>query len=193
MNHIKKFSLLALALSVLCASAPLRLKAAESPPPTALKPQTSEDPYAAGQFSVSPFASYRVHEFGEFNGKLGAGLAASFSLTRNLTLEAWTLSEAYESAPVIDSLLEAGANLKFYAPLKDSGLAPYALLGYSRGLQTDSNNMETGLGLEYRFKPGLALLPSALFADAVWVQNFGLSDPVSYGQAKGRAGLVWRF
>lgn len=175
----RRFSLLALALLTIAIPilAPLEARAAA-------------DLYAAGKFSVSPFASYRAHEFGKFDGQLGAGLAVSYSLTRNLTLEAWTLSEEYKSHAVIDSLLEAGASLKFYAPLKDSGLAPYALIGYSRGIESAANNMETGVGFEYRFKGGL---PLTLFVDGVWVQNFGLSDPVTYAHAKARTGIGWRF
>ncbi len=145
-------------------------------------------PYQAGQIGLTPFASYRVHEFDSLDGELGVGLAASYALTRNLTLEVWTLSEGYQSDPVIDSLTEAGANVKFYAPIKDSGFAPYALLGYSRGLHTDANNMELGAGLEYRFAKHLTA-----FTDGVWIQNFGLEDPVSYAHVKIRAGLGWRF
>lgn len=148
----------------------------------------TRDVYAAGQIGLTPFASYRVHEFDSLDGEMGVGLAASYALTRNLTLEVWTLSEGYESAPVIDSLTEAGANVKFYAPIKESGFAPYALLGYSRGIHTAANNMELGAGLEYRFAKHLTA-----FTDGVWIQNFGLEDPVSYAHVKFRAGLGWRF
>lgn len=109
---------------------------AKSPLAPAVQPKAEVSVYRAGVWTLAPFASYRVHEFSEFNGKLGGGLAAGYALTRNLTLEASTLSEGYiQGEPAVDSLAEASAAFKFYVPIKETGLAGYALLGYTRNLQ----------------------------------------------------------
>lgn len=149
------------------------------------------DLYAAGQISVTPFASYRVHEFESLDGEAGVGLGLGYALTRNLTLHGWALSEEYTDEPVIDSITSAGAGLKFYAPIKNSGFAPYAVLGYSREIAAQVDNMETGAGLEQRFKVGK--LKGAAFIEGVWVQNFGTTDPVSYAHARFSAGVGFQF
>ncbi len=142
-----------------------------------------EDVYAKGDFTVSPFASYRVTEWGADNGKFGAGLAVGYHLRDNVAIELETLSEGYTSAPVIGSLTEAGANLKWYLPLKQSGLAPYALIGYTRNLDEDQNRMNAGAGIEWRFTKVVGV-----FADGRWTHDFN-----RVGHSLFRSGLTFRF
>ncbi len=123
--------------------------------------------YAAGTFAVSPFVSYRVHELGHFNGKLGAGLAASYFVADNFAIEAETLSEHLDDSHWADAFTEAGMNFKGYLPLGRSGFAPYILLGYTRNLQIDENRMNAGAGIEWR-----AAKRFGLFADGRWTQDF---------------------
>lgn len=151
-----------------------------------------EDLFAAGKWSANPFVAYSVSELGEFNGDFAGGLSLGYAVTRNLTLEAWALGNKYESEPVSDSVDQAGAYVKFYAPIKTSGFAPYAILGYSHGFRNDSHNMDTGAGVEYRFKLS-GRLSANIFADSVWVQNFGLQDPVTYAKFKLRSGVGLSF
>lgn len=153
-----------------------------------------ESPYKAGVVTASPFASYRVHEFGKFDGKWGGGLAVDYSFTKNLTLELSTLSEGYSHGEAaVNSLDEASANFKFYVPIKNSGLAPYGLLGYTHDLNSGDddwrtriepqsecqdptfishsrdrgdNRMNAGVGIEYRYKF------AKVFADGVWSHDF---------------------
>lgn len=143
----------------------------------------AESPYAKGDFTVSPFASYRVTEWGADNGKFGAGLAAGYHLRDNVAVELETLSEGYTSAPVIGSLTEAGANLKWYLPLKQSGVAPYALIGYTRNLDEDQNRMNAGAGIEWRFSK-----VAGVFVDGRWTHDFN-----RLGHALFRSGLTFRF
>lgn len=181
-------TILILALLLLGVLATCMTHAAESPAAKAVQKIEAQSPYQSGVISATTFASYRVHEFGQFDGELGVGLGVGYAITRNLTIEGWALGEHYTDEPAIDSISEAGAYLKFYAPIKESGFAPYAVVGYSRGIHTDANNMEAGIGLEYRFLKHLTA-----FADGVWVQNFGLEDPVSYAHAKFRLGGGFTF
>lgn len=155
--------------------------------PTIAKLDTKETLFAAGEWTVNHFASYRVHEFGARNGKMGAGLAIGYALSRSVTLEVETLGEEYRSAPVVDSLEEAGANLKLYL-LQKGGLGAYGLLGYTRNLHAEENRMNAGAGIEWRFSKHLGA-----FADGRWTHDFGVRDPVSLGHALFRAGLGMRF
>jgi len=164
--NLKHLTLIALTVLTL---SPFRSPAGPPTPPPAPAPapaKTEVDAYAAGQVTVSPFASYRTHEFGRYNGKFGAGLALSYSATRNLSIELETLGERFDSDDWIQSLTEAGANFKFYVPLKH-GFAPYALLGYTRNLDEDQNRMNAGAGLEWRVSRHLAA-----FADGRWTHDF---------------------
>jgi outer membrane protein W len=165
--------------------------AAPEPAPV-LKLEEKADLFAAGKWTVNPFVAYSVSEIGAFNGDFAGGLALGYAVTKNLTLEAWALGNEYESAPVVDTVDQAGAYLKFYAPIKESGFAPYALLGYGYGQHTQAHNMEMGPGIEYRFKL-TGKLGGTVFADAVWVQNFGLQDPVTYARVKIRGGVGLSF
>lgn len=124
------------------------------------------DPYAAGQWRLSPFASYRVHELGSFDGKFGGGLSLSYAPAKNTALELETLSESFDDSHWKDTFTEAGANFKGYLPLGKSGLAPYALIGYTRNLLEDENRMNAGAGIEYRYKR------VGVFLDGRWTHNF---------------------
>jgi len=122
-----------------------------------------QDPFAKGNFSVSPFATLRLVDSNE---EFGAGLSASYSLTRNLTLEAEVVGEDFNEAEWIASFREVGANLKWYFPIKSSGFAPYLIGGYKRDLAIHENRLAAGAGLELRLKQ------FAVFADARVVHGF---------------------
>ncbi len=139
-------------------------------------------PWDAGQWTVSPFGSYRAHELGRFNGKFGGGLALSYAPARNIAIEVETLAEEYRSSPVIDSLEEAGVNFKGYLPIGKSGLAPYGFIGYTRNLQMDENRMNAGAGIEVRGPIVYA------FADGRWTHDFA-----TIGHALFRVGLGAHF
>lgn len=139
-------------------------------------------PWDAGQWTVSPFASYRAHEIGEFNGRFGGGLAVSYAPADNIAIELETLGETWRTDPWIDTLEEAGANFKGYLPFGGSGLAGYGFIGYTRNLQVDQNRMNAGAGLEVRAKRVYA------FADGRWTHDF-----VDYGHALFRLGGGLRF
>jgi len=128
-----------------------------------------ESYFAAGTWSVSPFASYRVHEFGKFNGKSGGGVALSYFAADNFAVELETLSEQFDDSHWADAFTEAGVNFKGYLPLGRSGFAPYLLVGYTRNLQIDENRMNAGAGLEWR-----ATKRFGLFADGRWTHDFAL-------------------
>lgn len=142
-----------------------------------------DSPFAKGKWNASPFASYRVNEIGAHNGKLGGGLAVGYAPADNVAIEVETLSEGYHGSPVTSSLDEAGVNFKGYLPLKDTGLAPYGFIGYTRNLRVDDNRMNAGAGLEYR-----ATEIVGLFADGRWTHNFEQS-----GHALFRLGASIRF
>jgi hypothetical protein len=140
------------------------------------------DPYARGRFSVSPFASYRLHEFDSLDGELGAGLALGYMVAKNIEIEVETLSEHLDDSNWADAFTEAGVNFKGYLPVGRSGFAPYGFIGYTRNLQVDENRMNAGAGIAYRYKQ------VGLFADGRWTHDFGVNDPVSYGHALFRVG-----
>jgi len=183
--------------SILLLCATITIAAPPPPPPVATGPATpaaptkldaAEAPSFFERISISPFASYRVHEFGQFNGKLGGGLAAGFAITPRLTLEAEVLAERFDDSHWLDSLTEAGANFKFYVLKPGSRLNPYALIGYTRNLDFDQNRMNAGAGLEVRLGDH-----ASVFADGRWTHDFGTTEPVSLGHAMFRGGLNWRF
>lgn len=129
--------------------------------------QPSSDLFAAGEWRLTPFASYRVHEFGRFDGKFGGGLALSYAPARNVAIELETLSEGFDDSHWADTFAEAGANFKGYLPLGRSGLAPYGLIGYTRNLLEDENRMNAGAGIEWRFSKR-----AGAFVDGRWTHNF---------------------
>jgi len=134
----------------------------------AVQATSDSDVWRPGQFSISPFASYRVREFDGVLDRFGGGLAVGYQLTRNLTLEAETISEGLQPFPIINSIAEAGMNLKAYLPLGNTGLAPYGLLGYTHGFKpTEENRMNAGAGLELRANKYFAV-----FADGRWTHDF---------------------
>ena len=157
----------------LCAALflPAALPAADVTPPAkpiaALVSDAPESYYAAGTFAVAPFASYRVHEFGRFNGKFGGGLAASYFAADNVAVELETLSEHFDDSHWADAFTEAGVNFKGYLPLGATGLAPYLLIGYTRNLQIDENRMNAGAGLEWRASKRVGV-----FLDGRWTHDF---------------------
>jgi len=174
-SQLARLTAKAAVLAVLCVMLFGTARAADAPP--------VESPYKAGQVSLSSFGSYRASDVKQLDGKFGAGLALGYALTKAITIEAETLSERYESAPVIDSLAEAGANFKGYLPLGKTGLAGYGLLGYTRDLKRDDNRMNAGAGIELR-----ANKVFTVFADGRTTQNF--HDPVHF---LFRVGLGARF
>lgn len=154
-------------LVALCAALFLALPApAAVTPPDPVQPAV-ESVYAAGTFAASPFVSYRVHELGKFNGKLGAGLALSYFAADNVAVELETLSEQFDDSHWADAFTEAGVNFKGYLPLGRSGFAPYLLVGYTRNLRIDENRMNAGAGVEWR-----ATKRFGIFADGRWTHDF---------------------
>ena len=162
-----------LATLALCAALflPASLHAASSTPAaqpvSALVIDAPPSDYAAGSFTLAPFVSYRVHEFGKFNGKLGGGLALSYFAAENVAVEVETLSEHFDDSHWADAFTEAGVNFKGYLPIGATGLAPYILIGYTRNLQIDENRMNAGAGVEWR-----ATKRFGLFADGRWTHDF---------------------
>jgi len=186
---------------LLCAIAPLRstaqspapppdtilkeISTGETPaPPSDLDPLPSDlrssgrldekapGPWDAGAWTISPFASYRAHELGEFDGRFGGGLAVSYAPVDNIAIELETLSETWRTDPWIDSLEEAGVNFKGYLPFGSTGLAGYGFIGYTRALRQDQNRMNAGAGIEVRAEQVYA------FADGRWADDF--SEPVHF-------------
>ncbi len=134
------------------------------------------------RFSVSPFASYRAHEIGQFNGKWGGGLAAAVHLNRWIALETETIAERLDDSVWTGSLTEFGANFKT-SLLPTKVVNPYLLIGYTRNLDQCDNRMNAGAGLEFRLgKHG------AIFADGRWTHNFEV-----LGHALFRTGISVRF
>ena len=145
-------------------------------------PAASTQVDALQRISISPFASYRVHEFGANNGKFGGGLAAGFALNPHLTLEAEVLAERFDDSHWIESLTEAGANFRIY-PLNSKVLKPYALIGYTGSLDESQHRMNAGAGLE-----AVLSRNAALFGDGRWTHDFR-----DVGHALFRAGISLRF
>ncbi len=154
------------------------VKAAPADPGWFSVQNAAEDP----RFSISPFASYRVHEFGKFNGKFGGGLAAGFALNPHVTIEAEVIAERFDDSHWLDSLTEAGANLRLY-PFDTKVLKPYGLLGYTRNLDVDQNRMNAGVGIDVVLGKN-----AAVFVDGRWTHDF-----VDVGHALFRAGARLRF
>lgn len=172
----------------------LTLTAAEPPKPAAPAP----DPYASGQFGLSYFASYRVHDFDGLNNRVGYGPELSYAVTRNFTIA----FEGITENPQHSYFDEGGINSKWYLPLGDSGFAAYALLGYTYRFETDlphdnassftasgktpeprasadelddrRHRMNAGIGLELRGKPKslFGIFTPAVFADGRWTHDF---------------------
>lgn len=177
---------LLLVLLLLCTFSPLHLCGAEPAKPAApaavTAPAAPASPaasaliipdapaYSKGTVTVSPFASYRAHEFGKFNGKFGGGIALSYFPVDNVAVELETLSEGFGSH-LYNSFTEAGANLKGYIPIGSSGFAPYFLAGYTRGgldgIESTDNRINVGAGVEWH-----ASKRFGLFADGRWTHDF---------------------
>jgi hypothetical protein len=120
-------------------------------PPAPKMPAELSSPFAAGQFSLTPFGACKVTEFGKSTGKWAGGLALSYTLVDNVAIEASALSYSLTDAPVVDSFDEGAVTFKGYLPLGKSGLAPYGLLGYVRDHAQDQNFMSAGAGLAWRY------------------------------------------
>lgn len=146
------------------------------------------------QVSLSPFASYRVHEFGKFNGKFGGGLAADYRLNPHISLEAEVIAERFDDSHWLESLTEAGANIKIdiLKHSKTRAISPYLLVGYTRNLDFDQNRMNTGAGASARLGEALGV-SLRVFADGRWTQDFGTTSPVSLGHGLFRLGLSGTF
>jgi hypothetical protein len=130
------------------------------------------------KLTLSPFGSYRASELDKQDGRLGAGLALGYELTKSATVEASALSERYTERPLSGSIAESSAVFKGYLPIWSSGLLGYGLIGYSRRLADHNNAMLAGAGLEVRGRI------VAAFADGAWRNDF--SRP---GEAIFRLGL----
>ncbi len=140
--------------------------------------------YAAGTFTVSPFASARVVDS---HAEFGGGLAASYALTPRLALEGDVVTEGIDDSNWQDAITEAGGALKYYFPIKETGFAPYVIGGYQRDLIAHENRVAAGAGLEYR--QGRA----CLFADARL--NHGFEQELSElgNRVDVRVGVGWSF
>ena len=137
---------------LLCAIASLlviNLPAADPPKPVdapKLKLASSDDPYSAGQFGLSYFASYRVREFDGILDRFGSGPELSYAITRNFTIAIEGISEN----PQHSFFDEGGINSKWYLPISKSGFAVYGLLGYTyRFEDLPGGSLSAG-----SFKPG---------------------------------------
>lgn len=154
---------------------------APTPPPAPAAPSSAFE-RAVARISVSPFATYRVHEFGARNGKLGGGLAAGFALTKHVTLEAEVIAERFDDSHWFESLTEAGANFRLSAR-PGALLNPYGLLGYTANLDESEHRMNAGAGLEVNFSDHVGV-----FLDGRWTHNF-----TDVGHALFRLGATLRF
>lgn len=107
-------------------------------------------PFAAGQWSVSPFAAYKITELGKTTGTIGGGIGLSYAPADNIAIEASATSYRLQDDTVIESVDEAAINGKGYLPIGKSGFAPFGLIGYTRDHAQDRNLMNAGVGLAYR-------------------------------------------
>ena len=106
-----------------------------------------------GRFTLAPVVSYRTTEWAKTTDKLGGGLALSFMVANNLSIEASAISyNATDTPSAWDTFDEGAVNLKGYLPLRASGFAPYGFVGYTRDHQFDDNLGNIGVGLAYRWK-----------------------------------------
>lgn len=152
--------------------------------PSAHAEEAPAELYAAGKFTLTPFTAARVENS---HADFGGGLAASYTLTRRLAVEGDLISEGIDDSNWQDSITEAGAALKYYFPIKETGFAPYLIGGYKRDLIAHENRLAAGAGLEYR--QGHA----CLFADAKL--NHGFEEPLSRlgNRVDVRLGVGWRW
>lgn len=184
----------------------------------AIKPPTAKqvtesipakvNPYAAGNWSLSTFGTYRIHAFDGKVERFGAGAGLSYFLKENIAIEPYFVSEGlrWEERPFSESFTDAGLNFKAFLPLGTSGFAAYGLIGYSHGFGLDSrrvrmeesvcvipgkdddDRMAAGAGLNFHSNTKFLGITPALFADGVWLNNF-----VQPGHALFRAGLSGTF
>jgi hypothetical protein len=142
--------------------------------------------YAAGQWTVAGFASYRAHEFNSLGGRFGGGAEVSYFLKDNVALALESLTEDAGHA----ALDETGLNLKGFLPIRHTGFAPYGLLGVSHCWEGASRTRATydkkegsltqttirdagdwrfnaGAGVEFR-----ASKTFGVFADGRWTHDF---------------------
>ena len=159
-------------------------------------------PYTAGQVTLAGFGSYRAATLDQLDGRFGGGAEVSYFVKDNVALALETLTEnAGHSA--ID---EAGLNFKGYLPLKNTGFAPYGLLGVSHSFEGSSFTQtrydkkkgdvttttvtrdgdwrfNAGAGVEFR-----AGRTFGVFADGRWTHDFD-----TLGHALFRVGANLRF
>lgn len=147
-----------------------------------------ENPFEKGYLVLSPYASYNVRQFDGVISKgerLGGGMALQYHIAPTVAIEGSFLSEGlhWQGRPFGDSFTDASLNVKSYFPVGDTGLAPYVLVGYTRGLREDVNRMNAGAGIELR-----AAKLFNVFADGQWTHDFQ-----HLGHALFRVGLGVRF
>jgi opacity protein-like surface antigen len=174
--HIRFSCLLVVASLAVASSLPAAAPAAPAPAKEAPAKSTesADSPSFLERLSVSPFVSYRLHEFSRANNKFGGGLSAGFQLNSRLTLELETLAERFDDSNWDGSLTEAGANLKLY-PFESKVVRPYVLLGYTRNLDEDQDRMNAGLGVEWNLSKHIAL-----GADGRWTHDWDIVGHVLF-------------
>lgn len=164
--------------------------------------RTPNAPYHAGQFTVAGFGSYRAATLDALDGRFGGGSEVSYFVKDNIAVALEALTENVGHS-AID---EAGLNFKGYLPIKNSGFAPYGLLGVSHSFEGASFTQSTfdkkkgemttttvlkdgdwrfnaGAGVEFR-----AYKTFGVFADGRWTHDFD-----HLGHALFRVGANLRF
>ncbi len=178
-------SLLLLISIISLSSFAAEVKPTNGPSPEVVK--AVKDLYGAGTVSIGAFGSYRLQDFHHTDDRVGAGALVQYMVVKNVAIEVSALSEGIDDHSFVDSINEASANLKAYLPLGKSGLAPYALVGYTREFVTaiepgrcntgrsgdDNDRFNVGAGLELRGEYLFA------FGDVQWTHAFD-SDELNH-------------
>lgn len=141
-------------------------------------------PFQKGAFTVNPFTSVRITDS---KAEYGGGMAGSYALSDRLAVEGEALVEEIDDSNWSDTVKEVGGGLKYYFPIKQTGIAPYLIGGYSRDLIVHENRLNLGAGVEYRRGQFIA------FADARLDHGFEQELSELGNQVKVRAGVGWRF
>lgn len=132
------------------------------------------DPYAAGQFSVSPFVGVNAKKFNPVDGKGEGGftgVAVAYSVTKAISITAEGAARDTNER-FVDQF---GAHGKGYLPLSKSGLALYGEIGWQQFTGDERRNfLSTGGGVEVRGKRVGA------FAGVRWLQDFADTSFAQY-------------
>ncbi len=167
----KRTQKLSLAAMLLCFSASVH--AADAP-----------SLFSKGRVTLSPFATASIVD-SELS--YGGGLALGYSLTEKLTVEAEVTSEGIDDSQWLESFRDAGGNLKYYFPLKQTGFAPYLIGGYHRDFVQHENLLAAGAGLEFRRDR------FSIFADAQAIHGFEQELSELGNAVRVRAGFGFKF